>query len=42
MQPQIITLNPSCKDVDIRTVDRNTLVDINDVNIYKAPKGTTA
>ncbi|GLB31575.1 hypothetical protein LAD12857_34980 [Lacrimispora amygdalina] len=35
MQPQIITLNPSCKDVDIRTVERNTLVDINDVNIDK-------
>lgn len=35
MQPQISALNPSCKDVDIRTVDRNTLVDINDVNIDK-------
>ena len=35
MQPQIITFNSSCKDVDIRTVDRNTLVDINDVAIDK-------
>lgn len=35
MQPQIITSHSSCKDVDIRTVDRNTLVDINDVNIDK-------
>ena len=35
MQPQIITFNSCCKDVDIRTVDRNTLVDINDVAIDK-------
>lgn len=35
MQPQISAFNSFCKDVDIRTVDRNTLVDINDVNIDK-------
>ena len=35
MQPQSGVLNSSCRDVDIRTVDRNTLVDINDVNINK-------
>lgn len=35
MQPQSGVLNLSCRDVDIRTVDRNTLVDINDVNIDK-------
>ena len=35
MQPQISAFHSFCKDVDIRTVDRNTLVDINDVNIDK-------
>jgi len=35
MQTQISAFNSLCKDVDIRTVDRNTLVDINDVNIDK-------
>lgn len=35
MQPQSGVLNSSCQNVDIRTVDRNTLVDINDVKIDK-------
>ena len=35
MQPKIVTFYSSCKNIDIRTVDRNTLVDINDVNIDK-------
>ena len=35
MLPHSGVLNSSCRDVDIRTVDRNTLVDINDVNINK-------
>ena len=35
MLPYSGVLNSSCRDVDIRTVERNTLVDINDVNIDK-------